>query len=243
MNIEEEIFEILKLLIPAFAGAFFAFLFLRFADWGKKKKNIRDKNIRALNRIQLICNENHNFLNDSIYNIDEIIKVIEEARKRKQSPFSENHLDKITNDKILLLDLVNNAFVNDYFSYAIMVEKHNNDVDSINHFHESMKMARLTGQISVENYIENMSRFGENIKLFKKFCSDSMDMTQDIIAKCRVQLKDETSLWKKLFKKPIYNYDKTFNKKYAAELVLLKKELDQITNASKERIKKVVSEK
>src|SRR3989304_6513221 len=99
MIIDEKIFEILKLLVSAFAGAFFAFLFLRFADRGKEKRAKRKENTKALCRIELICNENYNFLNDSVYSIDQILKVFKEARERKQSPFSENRLDNLTNDK------------------------------------------------------------------------------------------------------------------------------------------------
>ena len=93
----------------------------------KEKRTKRKDNIRALSRIQLICNENYDFLNDSVYSIDQILKVFKEARERNQSPFSENRLDKITNDKNILLDLLNNDFVNDYFSYTIMIEKHNKE--------------------------------------------------------------------------------------------------------------------
>lgn len=242
MIIDDKIFEIVKLLLSAFAGAFFAFLFLRFADRGKEKRAKRKDNIKALSRIQLICNENYNFLNDSVYSIEQILRVFKEARERNQSPFSENRIDKITNDKNILLDLLNNDFVNDYFSYTVMIEKHNNDVDSINHFHESMKMARLTGQISPENYMANMARFEDNIKIFKKFCYDSMKTTTEIIAKCRVLLKSETTLFRKIFPKDQQGYDKKFMKKYEVELVLLKTEMEQITSSARDKIEKILSE-
>ncbi|MFH1197017.1 MAG: hypothetical protein V1720_15070 [bacterium] len=242
MIIDEKIFEILKLLVSAFAGAFFAFLFLRFADRAKEKRTKRKENAKALCRIELICNENYNFLNDSVYSIDQILKVFKEARERKQSPYSENRLDMLTNDKKILLDLLNNNFVNDYFSYTIMIEKHNNDVESINHFHEAMKMARLTGQITPENYMDNMARFEDNIKIFKNLVFDSMNMTEEIIAKCRVLLKDEASLFRKIFPKNREGYDNNFYKKYESELSLLKEEMTQINKASKERIEKALSE-
>ena len=243
MIIDENIIEILKLLLPAFAGAFFAFLFLRFFDRGKEKRAKRRENIKALCRIELICNENYNFLNNSVYSIDQILKIFKEARERNQSPYSENRLDKITNDKKILLDLLNNNFVNDYFSYTIMIEKHNNDVESINHFHESMKMARLTGQITPENYMENMTRFEDNIKMFKNLVFDSMNMTEEIIAKCRVLLKDETTFFRRIFPKNRKGYNNNFHKKYDSELTLLKEEMKQINAASKERIEKALSAK
>lgn len=242
MIIDEKIFEVIKLFLAAFAGAFFAFLFLRIADRGKDKRAKRKDNIKALSKIQLICNENYNFLNDSVYSIEQILKVFKEARERKQSPFSENRIDKITNDKNILLDLLNNDFVNDYFSYTIMVEKHNNDVESINHFHESMKMARLTGQITPENYMDNMARFEDNIKIFRKFCFDSMDTTETIIAKCRVLMKDETTLFRKIFPKNQQGYNKKFFIKYEDELDLLKKEMELITSSAKDKIEKILSE-
>lgn len=238
---EEKIFEYLKLLTSAFAGAFFAYIFLRISDRVKDKKSKRKDSIRSLSKIQFICNENYNLLNDSLFVIDQISSVIIEARRRNQSPYSVNRLDRITNDKEILLYLLNIDFLNDYFSYTVMVEKHNNDVDSFNHFHESMQMARLSGQIPVENYNENMLRFENDIKAFKNLCIDAMERTEDIVAKCRVILKEEDRFFRKFLRKNYLSYNKIFNQKLEEELKLLKKEKQKIIKDSKEKIDKALS--
>ena len=64
-----------------------------------------------------------------------------------------------------------------------MVKKQNDDVEATNNFHESMKMARLTDKITPENYMQNMIRFEDNLKVEKKFINDSMIQTEMIVAK------------------------------------------------------------
>ncbi len=242
MDQSNQTYEILKLLVSAFAGAFFAYIFIRLADRVKTKKEKKKSYIRALGKIQLLGNENYNSLSDTLHNIDQILNVMKLAREKSQSPFSANRLDKISIDKDVLLDLRNDDFINEYFSYILLVERHNNDVNNINHFHESMKMARLTGQITPENYNDNMQRFEDELELFKRFCVDSMDRTELIIARCRVLLKDESSLFRKMFKKNYKGYSKLFHKKYNAELLVLKKEVNEIRKKSKEKIDRILSQ-
>ncbi len=239
---DKQTFEIIKLLLSAFAGAFFAFIFIWIFDRIKTRKGVQKSNIRTLNKIQFICNNNYSTLNTTVYSISEIIRVFNEARKQSQDPFSANRLDKIILDQDLLLDLSNVDFINDYFAFTRIIEKHNNDIDNLNHFHESMKMARLTGAISSENYIENLDRFERNLKLFKKFVIDLMNQTESIIAKSRVLLKDEATFIKKIFRITSKGYKKDFNKKYESELVLLRAEMKMVKEKSKKEIDEVLNQ-
>lgn len=241
MNIGNENFEIIKLLLSAFAGAFFAFIFLWISDRVKAKKQNRKANIRALSKIQLICNSNYNSLNNTLYSINEILKVFKAAREQAKDPFSANRLDKIILDQDLLLDLLNVDFLNDYFSFTRSIEKHNDDIENINHFHESMKMARLSGVISSENYIENLTRFENNLKLFYRFVTELMDQTESIIAKARVLLKAETTFVKKILRLSSKGYKKNFSKKYIAEIEILKGEMKTVKEKSRKKIEEVLN--
>ncbi len=243
MNIEKETFEIIKILLSAFAGAFFAFVFLWLSDKRKVKNEKKKNNTRALSKIQFICNNNYSALNTTLYSISEILRVFKEAREQSKDPFSANRLDKIILDQDLLLELSNIDFLNDFFSFNRIIEKHNNDVENINHFHDSMKMARLNNVITSQNYIENLGRFENNLKLFNKFVIDLMEQTESIVAKCRVLLKDETTFWKRILRITSKGYKKDFRKKYEAELVLLRKEMKMVKDKSKEEIEKVLKSK
>lgn len=243
MQIDRQTFELIKLLLSAFTGAFFAFIFIWFSERLKSKKDLTKANIRALNKIQFICNNNYSSLNTTLYSISEILRVFEEAWSQSKDPFSANQLDKIILDQDILLDLLNVDFINDYFSFTIIIEKHNNDVDNINHFHDTMKMARLGGQISSENYIENLGRFENNIKLFNKFVVDLMNQTENIIAKCRVLLKNESSILKKTFSITSKGYRKNFHEKLETELNLLGKEMKMVKEKSRKEIDEVLASK
>ncbi len=233
--------NIINDIASAFAGAFFAFLFIRLAAWLKDKRELKRNNRRSLARIQFICNINYGVLSDSLFVADWILKVIKEAEEKKQLPFSANRLDKLSVEKDVLLDLDNFDFLNDYFSYLVTLEKHNNDIDSINQFHESMKMAKLSSIITSENYVENMNRLAKNIKLYKKFCADTMERTEVILAKSRVLLLREKSFLKRIFTSKPKVYSRSFNKKLLAELAILKKEMEFVKKRSKEEMDKIIS--
>jgi len=225
----------------AFAGAFFAFLFIRLAAWLKDRRERKIKNRRALGKIQLICNINYGTLSDSLFVIDWILKVIKDAEEKKQLPFSANRLDKLSIVKDVLLDIDNTDFLNDYFSYIVTLEKHNNDIDSINQFHESMKMAKLGGKITPENYVENMNRLAKNLNVYKKFCVDTMEKTEIILAKSRVLLLREKSLIERIFSPKSKLYSRGFKKKLIAELEMLKKEMEFVKEKSRADMNKIIS--
>ncbi len=225
----------------AFAGAFFAFLFIRLAAWLKDRRDRKIKDRRALGKIQFICNINYGVLSDSLFVIDWILKVIKDAEEKKQLPFSANRLDKLSVEKDVLLDIDNSDFLNDYFSYIVTLEKHNNDIDSINQFHESMKMAKLGGKITPENYVDNMNRLGKNLNVYKKFCVDTMGKTEIILAKSRVLLLREKSLLKRIFSSKPKLYSRGFEKKLIAELDILKKEMELVKKKSREEMDKIIS--
>lgn len=237
----DKTYEIIKLIIAPFAGAFFAFLFLRFAEWLRFRTKRRKNYLRALGKIQLMGNSNYNALASSISSIDQIIKIVKEATDENKSPYSGNRLDNLTNDNDVLLDLRNDDFINEYFSYSLSIEKHNHDVDNINHFHESMKNSRLAGQITPQNYDENMLRFIDDLKLYRKYCLDFMEKTEVIIARSRVLMKIESTFFRKLFKIHLEKFNKSFIKKYDVELLVLKQEIEDIKNKNKKERDRILS--
>lgn len=234
--------ELLKLLLPSFLGAFFAFLFIRFADWLKEKHEIKKKNIRSLLKIQFICNENSNSINNTVFSIDQINRVIKESKERLQVPLAGNRLEKMILEKDVLLDLLNQDFINDFFSYNATIEKHNEDVVAFNELHDSLKMAFISKKIDSENYWENIERLKSNLEVFKKFCNDSFEKNEDILSKCRVLLITEQTFFRKLFKSNYRKYNKDFDSKVSIEKQKLIKEMKFVQEKSKQEIDKVMNQ-
>ncbi len=231
--------ELLKIFASAFSGAFFAFVFIRISEILKAKRDRKNKNIKSLLSIQYLCNENYNTLNDTIYSLNDSIRIFEEAKKRNQDPYTPLLFKKLSINKEIILELTNNDFVNDYFSYSIMVAKHNDDIESINTFKNTFQIARLSSNISPENYIENMNRLKEQFKDFIKYCYDSMDRTQEILVKCRVLLNKENPWYSKLLFWKDTGYPKNFKSDYEKELLIAKKEVEQVKKNSEHRNLKI----
>jgi len=236
--VEKIIFESFKIISASFSGALFAFLFLKYSEKIKDKKENKRVNYRALNKIQFICNINVSLLTTTKFMIEDILAVFNKARERYQDPFSASSLDLILIDRDLLLDLNHAAFLNDYFSYFRDVEKHNSDIANFNKFHESLKMARIKDDITSGNYLENINRLEENLRIFNLFVEDMLIGTKLMMGKCRVLLKN-AKLREDSMKS--YSYGCVFDEKLKAELELLDNEMKAITESSKQKITEILS--
>ena len=64
-----ESFNYLGIILSAFGGAFFAFLFLKISEFLNNSHNINLINISSLNKIQLMMNEHLDLIAGNIYNI------------------------------------------------------------------------------------------------------------------------------------------------------------------------------
>lgn len=235
-------FEFIKIILSAFCGAWFAYIFMKYLEKNISRKEKVNSNIKALYKIQQICNENISTSDQIIYSIDEIIRIFTEAEQRNQDPFSMNRIDILSLNKDLLLDLLNVDFINDYFSHYQIIQKHNDDAKASNDFKNSMHLARLNGNISSENYLENMNRYKDDLIVFRKLVLDLMEKIKTMNAKCRVLLKTKKSFWQKHFQKNlIEKYDDKFPNKLKKELLLLSEEMKGIREASKKEIEKTLN--
>ena len=233
--------ELLKIFAVSFSGAFFAFIFIRFAEKLKSRRDRKNDDNNALSKIQYLCNENYNTLNDTTFSLKDSIRIIEEAKVRNQAPYSPLLFKKLSINKDIILKLKNIDFINDYFSYSIMVDKHNDDIESINVFKNSMQTAQLSGVISIENYLENMERLKVQFETFIKYCEDSKERTEDILIKSRVLIKMKFHWYSKLLSWRKGGYPKNYDELHSKELKLLREELREVQKTSEERNNNVES--
>src|SRR5712691_6181689 len=69
-----------RALVSAFAGAFFAYLFVKFADGFKKIYDRKEKNHTSLIRLQHYFNDCLNITSDNLFIAEDCIKVFNEQR-------------------------------------------------------------------------------------------------------------------------------------------------------------------
>ena len=234
--------KLVQVALPAFMGAFFAFLFIKLSEVLRDLSKRKLENYDALVKIDIMTNEIYEQLNVLIFDLEQIGSHYKEAKEKNFDMFSYNKPKMITFDKSVLLDLLNIDFSNELFSFFTHIEKHNSDINSLNEFKDSFQKARLEEKITSDNFMKNMEKFTSQINEFKKFCVDLQNDTLDISASCRVLMNSEMS-WSMKIKNILLQkrFKKKHSKNKVKELELIKKEIETIKKESQEKIDKTLN--
>lgn len=222
--------------IGAFMGAFFAFLFLRVADWMGKKAERKKKDQRALVRLEHLCNENANNIYD---NISEIGKFTETARyclKSRQLFRYVSRLQKIPLNREIPLLLTNLGLINELLSFNVDLIRVNRDIETLNRFFESIKGASLDGY-----HVGNINKLIEDLSLLDKFLQYTTERNKRILSIARVLLKNRNSFVCYVeFKDNRVCFSSKFEKLIIKEKGHLEKEMENVRNDSKVEIDKTL---
>ncbi len=223
--------------VGAFAGAFFAFIFVRL---GNALSNIYDRHVQnynALVQLEHHLNDCLNIIGDNYYECDVYIKAIEGMNSPDKIHLIMSRLEPIPIKKELLSSLIHIDLVNDLFSLNQHVRKLNEDMISFNDGYELIKKSFIELRISPEQYVMNAkSAIGARNNL-KSFLLSAKDEIVQLAAAIRILLRDKPLLLSFVLFFAASHYDKEFKKKQAEEEVKIKKEIDEISKSSADRIR------
>lgn len=233
-----------NIFFPAFIGAFFGFLTFLLSEYIRGFMEKRKNYIKALFKIQMICNENSDILSLNISSIENIITNYNKAREQNKLPLSFNTFYNLKYNNDILIDIHNFDFLNEYFSYGRLIERQNCDFNNIYNTYELFKTNRLHNNISSEEYVFNVGILIEKLKIIKEFCDELTEKTKDILVKSRLISDMETPINKYIFIKLRFEkyrkYHNKFFKRINEEKLKLEKEFKQVQTKSKENIDKII---
>lgn len=219
----------------AFAGAFFAFVFLRITEFLSK---IYERQVRHYNSLVVLetqLNELIGIISDDLYLIPTFKNSIESGNiyfsKLSQLPIDKTHYDN-------LQDI---TLINDLFSYNSQLRKLNDDIDSLSGGYADIKNAYIQRNIDPNDYLLNAKITAKMLTTLQVFLDDTNKKTIELMAKVRLMSKRDVPLGTQMMRWFIKTSgDEVSNTDIKAETKKLIKEVKQTQSRSKKEIDKII---
>ena len=230
-------------LIGGFAGAFFAFLFLRIGEALTKIYERQNRHYNALVVLESMCNRYLNVISNNIFVIDGFTKLSEKALKENKPFIYFNVLHEFSLDKEITPNLSNLDLINDVFSFEMGIDKMNNSISSTNRFYGEIKSAFMQKNIDFETYKINVGILVSKLLELKAFLLDLETENKVIVARARILMKDKPlfTSFIHIFSKKRYPND--IESKTLQEIKEIDKEIEQVRMASQTKIDTILQKK
>ncbi len=227
-------------LIGGFAGAFFAFLFLRIGEALTKIYERQNKHYNALVTLERLCNRYLNVISNNIFVINDFTTLAKKALEENKPFIYFNVLHEFSLDEEITLNLSNLDLINDVFSFEMGIDKMNNSISATNRFYSEIKSAFVQKTIDFETYKINVGILVSKLSELKAFLDDLERENKEIVARARILMKDKPifTLLVHMFSKKRYPSD--IKDKTLQEIKKLDKEIEQVRTASQASIDNVL---
>jgi hypothetical protein len=178
----------------AFSGAFFAFLFLRLAEFLYRVHQRQVKHYNSLVLLETQLNELGGIIYDNIYLIPFFRNVITSGHiyfsKLRQLPIDRSHYEK-------LHDI---GLINDLFTFNYQLRKINDDIDSLADGYADIKNAYIQNHIKDKEYLANAQISAKLLTTLEAFLVDMENRTTQLLAKVRLMSKKDVPLGTKFLR-------------------------------------------
>ena len=219
----------------AFAGAFFAFFFLRLAEFFTKIYERQLKHYNALVLLETQLNELGGIIHDNLYLIPSFRKAISSGNiyfsKIRPLPFDRSHYSNLHD-----LDLIN-----DLFDFNNQLRKLNDDIDSLTDGYQDIKNAYIQHNIQKQNYLINAQIYSEQLIAIEAFLTDMQNRTIQLMAKVRLMANKDLPLGTRIGRLFIKTSGLSIKKKdITNEEKKIHKEIESTKRKSRKEIENVV---
>lgn len=218
--------------ISGFAGAFFAFLFIRLAFFCEKRHERKMINHKAFVRLEQFLQVNLGIISSNKFVIDDHLKTFRRMQKEGRILVNFNRFNFFSISDILL-DLLNIDLINDIFYYNNDLRKSNNSLKPINDFFD-ISRNDLMNNNGIKSYLDNIPFIREQLDVQNIFLVDLDDVTINLLAKVRFLLRDKAP-WSSS------KYSAQKKKNFKAERERILEEIKRFEKKDKERIGKILN--
>lgn len=227
--------ELLVQGVSAFAGAFFAFLFLRIADFLSKLYAREVKHYNSLVILETQLNEIGGIIHDNLYVLPNFQRVITSGN------VYYNNLHQIPVDKSHYESLYDIDLLNELFTYFYQVRKLNDDLETATNGYNDIKNALIQKHINPADYKVNAEMLAENLKTMEMFLTDLEERTTRLMARIRVQMRKDKPLGTRIMELLIRPSGKKLKKtEVDKEFEKLNKEIEETKTQSQKEIEEVL---
>lgn len=230
-----------ELLIPgigAFAGAFFAFIFLKLAVFLTRVHERKVKHYNSLVLLETQLNDILGIIYDNISITSSFNKIISSGKiyfgVLRQVPIDRSHYSN-------LLDL---TLKNELFSYNYKLRQLNDDIDNITNGYTDIKNALIQKNIDQKDYIENAKFISDFLTKLEKYLKSVDEQTIELLVKVRLMSKKDIPLGTKISRLFIRQSGSKLKKSgIDLERQKLLNEIEIIGNQSRKEIDDILGEK
>lgn len=219
----------------AFAGAFFAFLFLRLGEFLTKLYQRQVKHYNSLVILETQLNEIGGIIHDNLYILPNFIRVITSGH------VYYNNLRPIPIDKSHYENLYDLTILNELFSYNYQVRKINDDMETASVGYQDIKSAMIAKNITPVDYLVNTKLLSTNLKQIEIFLTELEIITIKLLARIRVQMRYDKPLGTKLQSLFIHSSgEKIKQNEMDVEINKLQKEIEETKTKSQKEIEEIL---
>jgi len=229
-----------RALLSGFAGAFFAYLFVRFGDGMKKIYDRKEKHHTTLVRLQHYFNDCLNITGDNVFVADDFLRAFDERRLQAgERPIFMNQFQQYPIDRELVIGLTNLNFANEVYTLNVELRKLNDSLAAADRAYVQPKEAFIAKNIDLATYLANARLSRDRCRELKGFLLQvRRDLTR-LFAISNLLIKDAPFLVRVVRALTISKYSRTMTKDLDAEIVRLNAEIEAGAEASRKRIQEV----
>lgn len=221
----------------AFAGAFFAFLFLRLSELLTKLYERQVKHYNSLVGLGVQLNDVGGVIHDNLYVLPRFIQTIGLGN------IYFNNLRTIEIDRGPYKDLINPELLDELFSYNYQLRKANDDIETVSSGYQDIKNALIQGNITLQDYRINVVALSENLESLNKFLQNLQEETVILLARVRLRIKQDKPIGSKIIHFFIPAAKKRLrNEEIRKEAARLRLEIEESANKSQKKLKKIFGE-
>ena len=226
--------DLLKIIVSAFAGAFFAFLLSILAYYYFQYREKRQKHKEALFQVDIVCNNLLIYIQGNLSEFKDLKIRYQRSINEKITIIPGNKPFKLLYDENLIIHLRNYELLNDYYSLGVKITTFNNDIEKLNESFEMFKSGLVNDTVTIETFMDTYQNLVSKIEKFENFLNALENIVLNLNAKVRIlRLSKLSKIKQKVFS------TKISKKKIENELVEMKKERETVKEKSRVFVSKV----
>lgn len=181
--------EITKIMVAAFAGAFFAYLFSRMADFFSAIYKRKKENYNELVYLERLLNLHLTTTHDNYF----IAKQLSETLRSGQLEICLLNTYEVRVESLMKLTDIN--YLNKLFSFIISLRKINHDIELIQAWNTELRMALIQKHIDFNKYKEQAKILANNIDLIVNFFGHFEEQIIELLAENAVHLDKSKTIF------------------------------------------------
>jgi hypothetical protein len=229
--------EAFRALVGGFAGAFFAYIFVRFGDALKKIADRKELNHTNLVKVQHYFNDCLNTTHDNKFIVNDQRRIF--TAERRASPESLIYMNKFllySIDRDLVINLTNTDFINEVVSLNVGLRKLNDSLATIDLSYAQLRDAFLAKNIDADIYKENAWQYHHRCLEIEGFLTQTKSDLVRLFAVANLLLQERPFFVRILQALVRSKYPGGFDAKVKIEKAKVQSEMDVIAKASARRI-------